>query len=47
MEILSQAGATAAAANDTAMLEFVWTMREAIVEAFIGIMNGLKGDRKF
>jgi len=42
MDILSQAGATAASANDVAMIEFVWTMREAIVDAFIGIMNGLK-----
>lgn len=46
MDILSQAGATAAAANDTAMLEFVWTMREAIVDAFIGIMNGLKSSNR-
>ena len=46
MEILSQAGATAAQSNDIAMIEFVWTMREAIVDAFIGIMNGLKADRK-
>jgi len=44
MEILSQAGATAASANDIVMIEFVWTMREAIVDAFIGIMNGLKDD---
>lgn len=42
MGILSQAGATAASSNDAAMIEFVWTMREAIVEAFIGILNGLK-----
>lgn len=42
MQILSQAGSTAAGANDYAMIEFVWTMREAIVDAFIGIMNGLK-----
>jgi importin subunit beta-1 len=48
MGILSQAGSTSAVANDYAMIEFVWTMREAIVDAFIGIMNGLKvGDRKF
>lgn len=46
MEILSQAGSTAAQANDIAMIEFVWTMREAIVEAFIGIMNGLRSNRK-
>lgn len=46
MEILSQAGSTAAQANDVAMVEFVWTMREAIVEAFIGIMNGLKAQRE-
>ncbi|ORX34440.1 armadillo-type protein [Kockovaella imperatae] len=44
MEILSQAGATTAQSNDAAMIEFVWTMREAIVDAFIGIMNGLKTD---
>lgn len=42
MGILSQAGASAAATGDTGMVEFVWTMREAIVEAFIGILNGLK-----
>ena len=42
MDILSQAGATAASANDVSMIEFVWTMREAIVDAFIGIMNGLR-----
>lgn len=42
MDILSQAGATAASTNDLAMIEFVWQMREAIVDAFIGIMNGLK-----
>lgn len=47
MGILSQAGSTSADPNDVTMLEFVWTMREAIVEAFIGIMNGLKyPDRK-
>lgn len=42
MGILSQAGATAASATDMSLNEFVWTMREAIVDAFIGIMNGLK-----
>lgn len=42
MNILSQAGSTSASANDLALNEFVWTMREAIVDAFIGIMNGLK-----
>ncbi|BEI86947.1 hypothetical protein CcaverHIS002_0702930 [Cutaneotrichosporon cavernicola] len=42
MAILSQAGATTASSNDLALNEFVWTMREAIVDAFIGIMNGLK-----
>ncbi|ORY27809.1 importin beta-1 subunit (Karyopherin beta-1 subunit) [Naematelia encephala] len=42
MEILSQAGQTAATVDDPAMLEFVWQMREAIVDAFIGILNGLK-----
>ena len=42
MDILSQAGATAASVNDVVMIEFVWTMREAIVDAFIGILNGLK-----
>jgi len=42
MSILSQAGSTAADATDSAMIEFVWQMREAIVEAFIGILNGLK-----
>lgn len=42
MSILSQAGATAASSNDLALNEFVWTMRESIVDAFIGIMNGLK-----
>lgn len=42
MGILSQAGSTAASATDLALNEFVWTMREAIVDAFIGIMNGLK-----
>jgi importin subunit beta-1 len=48
MEILSQAGATTANPDDMAMVEFVWTMRESIVDAFIGIMNGLKiGDREF
>lgn len=48
MEILSQAGSTSAQSNDISMVEFVWTMRESIVDAFIGIMNGLKiGDRKF
>jgi importin subunit beta-1 len=47
MGILSQAGSTAAASNDQSMVEFVWVMREAIVEAFIGILNGLKtADRK-
>lgn len=45
MEILSQAGSTAAQANDVAMIEFVWTMRECIVEAFISILNGLKHNR--
>ena len=44
MEILSQAGSTSAQANDVALIEFVWTMREAIVDAFIGIMNGLKAN---
>ncbi|KAK4686304.1 importin subunit beta-1, partial [Tremellales sp. Uapishka_1] len=44
MGILSQAGSTAAAATDSAMIEFVWLMREAIVDAFIGIMNGLKSN---
>ena len=43
MAILSQAGSTVASSDDLAMQEFVWTMREAIVDAFIGIMNGLKG----
>lgn len=42
MGILSQAGSTAASTTDLALNEFVWTMREAIVDAFIGIMNGLK-----
>jgi importin subunit beta-1 len=42
MNILSQAGSTAASANDIALTEFVWTMRESIVDAFTGIMNGLK-----
>lgn len=47
MEMLSQAGATSAQSNDMALVEFVWTMRESIVDAFIGIMNGLKiGDRE-
>jgi importin subunit beta-1 len=46
MQILSQAGATAAASSDLAMMEFVWTMREAIVEAFIGILNGLHSNRE-
>ena len=44
MEILSQAGSTTASTAD--MVDFVWTMREAIVDAFIGIMNGLKATRK-
>ncbi|WOO82023.1 Importin subunit beta-1 [Vanrija pseudolonga] len=43
MNILSQAGNTASSATDIALNEFVWTMREAIVDAFIGILNGLKG----
>ncbi|WWD22145.1 hypothetical protein CI109_106634 [Kwoniella shandongensis] len=42
MTILSQAGSTAAAPGDESMIEFVQTMRESIVDAFIGIMNGLK-----
>ncbi|KAK8846795.1 hypothetical protein IAR55_005883 [Kwoniella newhampshirensis] len=42
MTILSQAGSTAAAPGDETMMEFVQTMRESIVDAFIGIMNGLK-----
>lgn len=42
MSILSQAGATTASSTDLALNEFVWTMREAIVDAFIGIMNGLR-----
>ncbi|KAL1412700.1 karyopherin Kap95 [Vanrija albida] len=42
MNILSQAGNTASSATDIALNEFVWTMREAIVDAFIGILNGLK-----
>jgi importin subunit beta-1 len=47
MEILSQAGSTAAPQNDPVMADFVWTMREAIVEAFIGIMNGLRTNREY
>lgn len=47
MQILSQAGSTVAAPGDEAMYDFVQTMRESIVDAFIGIMNGLKdGDSK-
>ncbi|WVQ84051.1 hypothetical protein IAT38_006196 [Cryptococcus sp. DSM 104549] len=42
MSILSQAGSTAAPPGDEVMIEFVQTMRESIVDAFIGIMNGLK-----
>lgn len=44
MEILSQAGSMSAQANDVTLIEFVWAMREAIVDAFIGIMNGLKSN---
>ncbi|WWC67728.1 uncharacterized protein I206_101640 [Kwoniella pini CBS 10737] len=42
MSILSQAGSTSAAPGDEAMIDFVQTMRESIVDAFIGIMNGVK-----
>ncbi|XAO21794.1 hypothetical protein I312_100550 [Cryptococcus bacillisporus CA1280] len=42
MAILSQAGSTSAPAGDEAMMDFVQTMRESIVDAFIGIMNGFK-----
>ncbi|OCF59034.1 importin subunit beta-1 [Kwoniella mangroviensis CBS 10435] len=42
MTILSQAGSTSAAPGDEAMIDFVQTMRESIVDAFIGIMNGIK-----
>nr|ODO01077.1 importin subunit beta-1 [Cryptococcus depauperatus CBS 7855] len=41
MSILSQAGSTTAPPGDEAMIDFVQMMREAIVDAFIGIMNGL------
>ncbi|KAL7418539.1 karyopherin Kap95 [Cryptotrichosporon argae] len=42
MGILSQAGATTVTPNDSSINEFLWAMREAIVDAFIGILNGLK-----
>ncbi|WVR04463.1 hypothetical protein IAU60_001466 [Kwoniella sp. DSM 27419] len=42
MNILSQAGSTSATPNDEAMIDFVQTMRESIVDAFIGIMNGIR-----
>lgn len=46
MNILSQAGASAAGSNSDADIEFVWNMRESIVDAFIGILNGLKGSNR-
>ncbi|OCF37529.1 importin subunit beta-1 [Kwoniella heveanensis BCC8398] len=42
MNILSQAGSTTAPPGDEAMIDFVQTMRESIVDAFIGIMNGIR-----
>ena len=44
MDILSQAGSTALPPDDFVMIDFIWTMREAIVDAFIGIMNGLRSE---
>ena len=46
MEILSQAGTVEADDSDVAGQDFVWAMREALVDAFVGILNGLKSSRK-
>ncbi|TYJ54307.1 hypothetical protein B9479_005066 [Cryptococcus floricola] len=42
MTILGQAGSTTAPAGDEGMIDFVQNMRESIVDAFIGIMNGFR-----
>ena len=46
MDILSQAGSTTAPAADIAMLDFVWQMREAIVDTFTSILSGIKDQQR-
>ncbi len=46
MSMCSQAGAIQADPGDMIMGDFMWTMRESIIDAFIGIVNGYQSDRK-
>jgi importin subunit beta-1 len=48
MSMLSQAGAIQVdASQDLAMSDFIWQMREAIADAFVGIVNGYQSDREW
>lgn len=45
MSMLSQAGAIQVdASQDMAMSDFIWSMRESIADAFVGIVNGYARD---
>jgi importin subunit beta-1 len=47
MSMLSQAGAIQVdASQDMAMSDFLWSMRESIADAFVGIVNGYARDRE-
>ncbi|RXK37577.1 importin subunit beta-1 [Tremella mesenterica] len=43
LSIMAQAGSVTASPDDTELLEFVWAMRESIIDCAIGIFNGIKG----
>lgn len=47
MQILNQAGQASVEAGDAVMAEFVWSMRESIIEAFVGILSAFRGERKY
>lgn len=46
MGMLSSAGAVVADADDIAMQDFVWSMRESITEAFVGILTAFVNERE-
>lgn len=43
MAVLQQAGATTAPEDDFALIDYVNGLREAVAEAFVGVVAGLKG----
>ncbi|CAO1632013.1 unnamed protein product [Sympodiomycopsis kandeliae] len=46
MAVLQQAGATVLPDEGYAVIEYVNTLREAVAEAFVGVVNGLKGSNR-